>query len=86
MLLQAITTRQALRICNDGKPRPDLFIHENGAYVLPRYDSGDPVPTDTAMHADANANVLDEMEEFEIVTHVPPTPNHENTKDACTLC
>ena len=86
MFLQALTTREALRICHEGYPRPDLFIHENGAYVILRHDSTEPIPADarTSHTADATA---DSIEEFEIVTHSSrPPPNCERPKDACIVC
>lgn len=33
-MLQALTTREALRICKANTNRPDLFINENGAWYL----------------------------------------------------
>lgn len=33
--MQALSTRDALRICKANVHRPDLFIHENGAWHLP---------------------------------------------------
>ena len=35
MMMQALATRDALRICKANTHRPDLFIHENGAWYLP---------------------------------------------------
>lgn len=34
-MMQALATRDALRICKANTHRPDLFIHENGAWYLP---------------------------------------------------
>lgn len=35
MMMQALATRDALRIFKANTHRPDLFIHENGAWYLP---------------------------------------------------
>lgn len=32
--MRRIPTAEALRICTLGVPRPDLFIHENGAFEI----------------------------------------------------
>lgn len=34
MMMQALATRDALRICKANTHRPDLFIHENGAWEI----------------------------------------------------
>jgi hypothetical protein len=33
-MIQALATRDALRICKEDTNRPDLFIHENGAWHI----------------------------------------------------
>lgn len=36
----ALSTGDALRMCAANIPRPDLLIHENGAWYLPNRDIG----------------------------------------------
>lgn len=42
MTMMALSTKAALQVCSANVPRPDLFVHENGAWTV---ESADPVPS-----------------------------------------